>query len=313
MFNFPRELELGVNIFGVVTLVSFAWTLLSGLWRLVRPSKVRSFGPWAVVTGATDGIGLAYCHEFASKGINVVLISRTQARLDSAKDEIQKAHPGVEVKTIQADFDSEDPKLFQKIEKQLGTTAVGILVNNVGRSYDHAEYFDQIDDELAESLIRMNIVATTRMTKLVLPGMLARKKGAIVNVGSAAGLIHSGDPLYAVYSGTKAYVDFFSRSLNLEYKAKGIHVQCQVPYFVPTKLSKIRHASLAAPSAKDFAKAAVASIGYEASIVPYPIHAIQHFLIQEVLPGFLFVPFLLKHHFGIRRAALKKKEAAKSK
>lgn len=70
-----------------------------------------------------------------------------------------------------------------------------------------------------------------------------------------------GDPLYAVYSASKAYMDFFSRSLNLELRNEGIFVQCQVPYFVTTKLSKLRRASLLIPTPGAYARAAVAWIG----------------------------------------------------
>lgn len=100
---------------------------------------------------------------------------------------------------------------------------------------------------------------------------------------------------------------FFSRSLNLEYRNKGISVQCQIPYFVTTKLSKIRATSLLVPNADNYAAAAVKSIGYEGCDVPYPAHALQHFLFQNVLPTFIFEKFLLGHHFGIRKAAYKKK------
>ena len=105
---------------------------------------------------------------------------------------------------------------------------VGILVNNAGMSYEHADYLHLISDELVAKLIQINIVSLTRLTKAVLPGMESRKKGLIINVGSAAGTMTIGDPLYAVYSGTKAYVDAFSRSLYLEYKGKNIHVEVRL-------------------------------------------------------------------------------------
>jgi len=129
----------------------------------------------------------------------------------------------------------------------------------------------------------------------------------VINVGSAAGSLYSGDPLYAVYSGTKAYIDLFSRSLYLEYRNKGISVQCQIPYFVTTKMSKIKATSLLVPNANDYAAAGIKSIGYEGSIVPFPSHALQHFVFQHVIPSFLFEKFLLSHHLGIRRAAYRKR------
>ena len=94
--------------------------------------------------------------------------------------------------------------------------------------------------------------------------MLQRKRGAIVNVSSAAGVITS--PLLAQYGAAKSYVAMFSRALNAELAGKGIHVQCQIPLYVATKLAKIKNASLWVASPSDYARAAVAAIGYEVSL-----------------------------------------------
>lgn len=96
-----------------------------------------------VVTGASDGIGKAYAAEFARAGLNVVLVSRTQSRLDEAAAEIAEKAPGVEIKTIAVDMGSGKASgIYETIEAEIGELNVGVLVNNVGMSYDHAEYFD---------------------------------------------------------------------------------------------------------------------------------------------------------------------------
>jgi len=299
--------SLVITAFGFVGLFKATWIFIAAIWGLLRSSKIKSYGNWSAVTGATDGIGLAYVRQLAANGINVVLISRSQERLDECVAKLALEFPTVQFQTIQADFNLDTPETYQCIERGLKDVDVGILINNVGRSYDHAEYLDSVPEELVDSLIRVNIISTTRMTRLVLPGMITRGRGAIVNVGSAAGSLYSGDPLYAVYSGTKAYIDLFSRSLHLEYKSRGVSVQCQIPYFVTTKLSKIRATSLLVPNAEDYAAAAIKCIGYEGSIVPYPAHALEHFVVQYLVPSFLFEKILLSHHLGIRKAAYKKK------
>ena len=113
-----------------------------------------------------------------------------------------------------------------------------------------AQYLDELDEDYAEEMINVNCRATVRMCKAVLPGMVRRRKGAIVNIGSAAATVLPADPLYAVYAGTKGFVDQLSRTLTTEYAHKGIHVQLQAPLYVATKMSKIRRASLTVPSAK---------------------------------------------------------------
>ena len=107
------------------------------------------------------------------------------------------------------------------------------------------------------------------MTHIVLGGMKARRSGAIVCIGSAAATVAPSGPLYAVYAGTKAYVDMFARSLHLECAKWGITVQNQAPAYVATKMSKIRKPTLDAPSPANWVAAAVKHIGYEPTSVPY--------------------------------------------
>lgn len=181
-------------------------------------------------------------------------------------------------------------------------------INNAGVSYDHAEFFDQISDDLVARLIQLNVTSLTRLTKLVIPGMVARKRGLIMNVGSAAGTLPCGEPLYAVYAATKAYVNQFSRSLNLELKGKGVHVENSIPYFVVSKLSKVR-AGLMTPVPTAYARSALARAGRQATIVPFFWHAVQDAVVHCV-PEWLFGIFILKDHLSIRARALKKKQNA---
>ncbi|VAI58123.1 unnamed protein product [Triticum turgidum subsp. durum] len=154
------------------------------------------------------------------------------------------------------------------------------------------------------SLIRVNVEGVTRVTHAVLPGMVDRKRGAIVNIGSGAASVVPSDPLYSVYAATKAghyflaylyyarkncdreskkhfrYVDQFSRCLYVEYKGKGIDVQCQVPLYVATKMASIRRSSFLVPSADTYARAAIRHIGYEPRCTPYWPHSVLWFLIS---------------------------------
>jgi 17beta-estradiol 17-dehydrogenase / very-long-chain 3-oxoacyl-CoA reductase len=293
-----------VGFLGVLRLLSLLWAALSGLRFYFRSADPRQFGEWAVVTGATDGIGFAYAKELARRGMNVMLISRTQSKLDDKQAQLERAFPNVQVRTYAADFSRTD--IYDDLAEALEDLPVGLLVNNVGMSYPHAEHFHLITDELIDSLINLNVHSTTWMTRIVMSGMVERKKGAVVNISSAAGVLSTGDPLYAVYSATKGYIDMFSRSLELEYASAGIKVQCQVPYFVTSKLSKIRNTNLVTPDPDGWARAAVPQIGYGNSVVPYPMHALQHYILQNA-PQFIVRYLILSHHKGIRARALKKK------
>jgi len=199
----------------------------------------------AIVQGATDGIGKAYAKELASRGLDVVIVARNPDKLLDVAAELAAAHAGRTFHTIAADFAKPSPELFQRIavelaEKTAGAT-VGVLINNVGLSYPACLLTHEVEARapgLTDQLIAVNITSTVKMTQLVLPGMLEARKGVIVNVASAAGRIPAGNPLLSIYSGTKAFVDFFSRSMHAEYADRGIVVQCQSPYLVSTAMSK---------------------------------------------------------------------------
>lgn len=166
-------------------------------------------------------------------------------------------------------------------------------VNNVGKSHAHPVYFAESDPSEISDIIAVNVNATVRITRMVLPGMIgryvpvlaratalhsseARKNGLILNIGSFSGIIPS--PMLATYSGTKAFVDTFSTALAEEVKKHGIAVQCINPYFVVSgmdkppvattdpppkvsKMSKIRKSSVMIPTAAAFVRASLNKVG----------------------------------------------------
>ena len=181
-------------------------------------------------------------------------------------------------------------------------------MNNVGISYEYAMYLEELPEDRLQTIIHLNCEVTAMVTKLCVPGMVERKRGAIVSISSAAGVMACGDPLYDLYSASKGFVDLFSRSLATELKEKGIVVECHVPYFVPTKLSKIRRSSLFCPRPEVFAESSLRKIGRgPITVVPYFWHEVQH-IAFHLLPFWLLQKCILIHHKDIRRRALKKRE-----
>ncbi|CAM9382900.1 unnamed protein product [Ectocarpus sp. 6 AP-2014] len=298
----PSVVNVLALVGGLVLVRSALSVLASVFTTFLRPGKdLKKYGAWAVVTGATDGIGKAMAYQMAKKGMNVLLISRTETKLVDAETEIKAACPSVEVAHLAIDYSNFDATLQAKVAAAIADKDVGILVNNVGVSYPFPKYFDELTDDEMKSLLEMNVNSTVWMTRLALPGMVARKRGAIVNFGSAAALNPSA--LLAGYSGAKGFILKMTESMHVEMAAKGIHVQCQVPLLVATKLAKIRRASLTAPSPATYAKAGVGAIGYGAVVSPYWAHKLQLFALS-VIPWSEAVVFNM--HKGLRARALKK-------
>ncbi|KAL8150108.1 hypothetical protein V2J09_019916 [Rumex salicifolius] len=267
--------------------VIFAFGLLAALRTLLRvlkwvyvsflrPAKnLKKYGSWAVVTGSTDGIGKGFAFQLARKGINLVLVGRNPEKLRDVSDSIRAKYGSTEIKTVVIDFTGDDLDAgVQRIRETIEGLEVGILINNVGVSYPYARFFHEVDEELLKNLIKVNVEGTTKVTHAILPVMLKRKKGAIVNIGSGSATVIPSDPLYAVYAATKAYVDQFSRSLYVEYKKMGIDVQCQVPLYVATKMASIKRSSFMVPSSEGYAKAGIEYIGYEPCCTPYWPHSL---------------------------------------
>jgi len=211
--------------------IVFGW-LLSGGGKLCPKTK----GLWAVVTGASDGIGKEFSVQLAGLGYNVCLLSRTKSKLDEVAKLCQEK--GVQTKVVPVDFAQEPQHYLAHLQKELAGLEVEVLVNNVGLSFNYPEYFVNTDPSLDDNLININIQSMLKMTRIVLPGMVARKHGYVINMGSFAG--DAPVPLLSTYSASKAFVDYFSQTLQQEHKRDGITVKCPTPIFVATEMAKMR-------------------------------------------------------------------------
>ncbi|XP_073999032.1 inactive hydroxysteroid dehydrogenase-like protein 1 [Rhodnius prolixus] len=275
---------IGVLIVGIV-IANFLWLLfmavkghlMTKLCTSLEEDLTVKYGTWAIVTGCTDGIGRAYSEELARRGLNIVLISRNEEKLVATASDLETKY-NVRTKIIVADF-SKGRELFGDIEKQLQQIQVGILVNNVGKQYTYPMYLAEVPEEELWDIININIGATMMMTKLVLPQMIARKKGAIVNVSSSSELQPL--PLMTVYAATKVFVRSFSEALRVEYQKDGLTVQHLSPFFLNTKMNAFSHRlqsnSLFVPDARTYASNAVRTLGKLKHSTGYWAHGIQYF------------------------------------
>jgi len=295
---------------GAFALVYVAARLAALFYRIIAPKRidVKKFGQWALVTGSTDGIGRAYAIELAKRGLNLILVSRTAKKLDDVAEEIRKASPTVQVKTIAVDFTSEKNSIYKTIRDEIENLDIGVLVNNVGMSYEYPEFFDKVDDnaKLVNDMIRCNVDSVAFLTQMILPEMLKRRRGVIVNLSSVSG--RRPVPFLALYSGTKGFVDLFSRSLAAECSKRGVIIQSLCPGFVVSKLSGIRKSSLFSPTPEQFVVSAIDRISLPFT-TGYWAHDLQDFG-QSLLPEFLSNKFTMIVLGSIRARALRKRGKA---
>ncbi|XP_034230902.1 very-long-chain 3-oxoacyl-CoA reductase [Thrips palmi] len=272
-------------VFIVVVAVQLVRRLLQLLYdHVIAPALhmnvdfTKFKGTWAVVTGATDGLGKAYAEAMARRGLDVVLISRTKAKLDTVAADIA-AQYNVRTKVIEADFTGGD-ELYDAIDKELMGLDISVLVNNVGMSYPHPEYFLGLPDrsKVFQSILRCNVHSVTNMSLLVMPRMVERKKGVVINVSSATALFPS--PLLTVYGATKAYVDKLSEDLQAEYGSQGVTVQCILPGVVATNMSKVRRATWMSPTPDQFVESALKRVGILEKTPGYYPHSLLVWAIQ---------------------------------
>ncbi|CAG7824358.1 unnamed protein product, partial [Allacma fusca] len=160
---------------------------------------------FVVVTGASDGIGKAFAKQLANLGLNIVLISRSKDKLDLVAEEIENQF-AVETKVIAVDF-TNGASVYDQIKESIEGLDVGVLINNVGMSIDKPNRFLECElhcegsEKFLKDILFCNVFPVTLMTRLVLPGMISRKRGVVVNVGSLLGVVPT--PFAAAYSATK--------------------------------------------------------------------------------------------------------------
>ncbi|KAG4079534.1 hypothetical protein HA402_005231 [Bradysia odoriphaga] len=274
--------------------------------RFLEPVNLRQYGNWALVTGATDGIGKQYARSLAKRGLNVILVSRTLSKLEAVAKEISETF-NVQTQVIAVDFTS-GPEIYNQIQQQIVGKDIGILINNVGMFYPAPDFFLDIPDreKVIQDIIRCNVTTVPMMCSLILPEMVQRKRGLIVNISSLLSVIPG--PLVTMYAASKAFVSKFSNDLAAEYESKGITVQVLVTGEVATNMNKQEGGTFSVPKASQYVESALSYVGharYTSGYLPHSVLAIIGQLVTFIAPS-LVERLVTKNFFAIREKAIKR-------
>ena len=181
--------------------------------------------PWALVTGATVGIGESFTRLLAKNGYNIVLVARDLPRLQERAKSLESTF-GIATKVIQADLATDAG--CKAIEDFITNNQIGVLINNAGFGLNKAFTVSQLDAE--QQMLDVLVRTPMRLMHVALPGMKERNKGVIINVSSVAGWIAGG-----TYSASKSYLTVLSESLHTELAATNVKISALCPGFTRTE------------------------------------------------------------------------------
>ncbi|XP_033827995.1 17-beta-hydroxysteroid dehydrogenase type 3 [Periophthalmus magnuspinnatus] len=274
-------------------LILFGRMLLPNFFFPLPKSFFSSMGEWAVVTGASEGIGRAYAFALAERGLNVVIISRTKEKLDKVAQKISDT-TDQKVKVLVADFTKDNA--INSIEDELKGMNIGVLVNNVAMlvSTLPEKFLASPNlDQMITKIINCNVKTMAKMCKVILPGMVDRGSGVIINISSGAAAIPF--PLYTLYSASKIFVERVSQGLQVEYKDRGIIIQAVAPYSVSTQMNFYQPTSTFVLSPEDFVSSSLQYLRVGDRIYGSLIHTMMGWLLKTLPRGMLFSDSMQKN------------------
>ncbi len=194
----------------------------------------EKYGPWALVTGASSGLGAEFVKQLAARGLNVALVARRAERMEALADGVERAH-GVQTRVVPADLTGHNTCCL--VGDQTSDLEIGLLINNAGfgLSGAHAD----LDPDRVVNMTVLNCVVPVLLTNHYLPLMLKRGRGGLIFLASTAA--YQATPYLGVYGATKAFNLLMGESLWKEYRARGVDCLALSPGFTRTEFTRVAH------------------------------------------------------------------------
>lgn len=257
----------------------------------------EKYGPWAIITGASSGIGEEFARQLAPKGLNLLLIARRIDKLELIASEL-RAEFGIEVKSVQADLTQDN--FMNSIDPAIDGLEIGLLINNAGIGIT-GDFLDHtLEQEL--DLLHTNCRAPLILTHAVAPRMVQRGKGGIIFVSSLVAFIAA--PNWLGYSSSKVYDLYIANALWGELRDKGIDVQALCPGVTETGFGKKsgiskRTKSLGRMQKEPVVDESLRKLGRKQTVIPGVMNKISYILIR-ILPRKLLSLVMYRVLSGIK-------------
>ncbi len=235
----------------------------------------------ALITGASAGLGMEYAKLFAADKHDLVLVARRRERLETLAKQLQEAH-GVRAWVVAQNLAADGGP--ERVVEEVGRLGIEVefLVNNAGFGASGA--FADLDAKRELEMVQVNVTAVIALSRAFLPGMIARKRGRILNIGSTAGF--QPGPFMAVYYASKAFVNSFTEALWYELRGTGVTATVSCPGATATEFASVAGNERSRLFRMGTARAeAVAREGYRAMMAgkPMVIHGLKNKLGVELL------------------------------
>lgn len=247
---------------GVFALITRAlWNARDHFQPTVRETLAERYGEWALVTGASAGIGAEFARALARGGISCVLSARREDRLAKLADELEARH-GVKTRVVAVDLAKEGGG--DRLADAVADLEIGVLVNNAGFGY--AGRFDKLDPDRLRDMVHLNCLAPLVLTRRLLPAMRERDQGAVIFTGSIAGCQPL--PLHGVYAATKAFDNLLGEALWGELEGTGVHALSLLPGSTETEFQAVAgEIAHEGESPADVVETALLALGRQPSVI----------------------------------------------
>jgi uncharacterized protein len=239
----------------------------------------EKYGPWALITGSSSGIGAEFANQLAAQGLNLVLVARREERLKILAARLEEEFP-IKVLTVGADLSK--PDFIKTINERTSALEIGLLINNAAMMYINNYLDASIEDEL--KLIDLNIKAPAILTHHFAGKMIQRKKGGIIYVASTLG--YMGTPYSSAYAASKAHEVSKGEGLHYEFKSKGVDAMVLSPGLTRTEMTDgldFSHMPMKLMETEDVVRAALKGLGKKSQVIPGGMNKMMAWMSKRIM------------------------------